>query len=161
MMKKTLLSIMTMAILASSTAAYSNAVTKDITVEATIPASFSMSDDAGKAIESAPLKMTPDADNKGSYIITKPVRFTGNGKGLTITMNKEFKLVESTGAIKEFTDIELKLDSQDLTLRNQVKLGQDKLGQSVNLVISGKEPDHAMEGETYSGTLQLKLEADA
>ncbi|MGP6381165.1 CS1 type fimbrial major subunit [Yersinia bercovieri] len=158
MMKKTLLSIMTMAILASSTVAYSNPVTKDIKVEATIPTLFSMSDNQGTAIEATPpLRMVHDAD-KGVYTITKVVKLNGNGGDLKVSMTKELELIELKSG-RKFTHIELKLDSAELKFGVPMKFEKGKFNQDVNLVISGKEPVGAVGGETYSGTLKLTLEA--
>ncbi|CNF64259.1 alpha-related fimbriae minor subunit 1 [Yersinia bercovieri] len=158
-MKKTLLSIMTMAILASSTAAYSNAVTKDIIVEATIPATLDMTDAQGKAINITPLKMVHDPDN-GAYTITQPVRFRGNGDGLKVTMTEELKLEEKITK-KDFGKIDLKLGTHDLKVGEVIDFGNDDLNKDVNLVISGKTPIDAVGGDTYSGTLKLTLEPNS
>ncbi|WP_186369533.1 CS1 type fimbrial major subunit [Yersinia bercovieri] len=157
-MKKTLLSIMTMAILASSTAAYSNAVTKDITVEATIPAIFSMNDDKGEAIEAATLKMVQDTTNKDTYKITKAVRLSGSGGDLKVSVAEELQLVEAKSG-RKFSEIKLELDSRELKSGTPIKFEKSKFNQDVNLVISGKEPVGAVGGETYSGILKLTLEA--
>ncbi|WP_145494962.1 CS1 type fimbrial major subunit [Yersinia bercovieri] len=159
MMKKTLLSIMAMAILASSTAAYSNPVTKEITVQATIPAIFSMNDDKGGPIETVPLKMVHDAD-KGVYTITKAVQLSGNGGDLKVSVAEELQLVETKSG-RKFSEIKLELDSTELKSGTPIKFEKSKFNQDVNLVISGKEPVDAVGGETYSGTLKLTLEADS
>lgn len=159
MMKKTLLSIMTMAILASSTAAYSNPVNKEIKVEATIPALFSMDDAQGKAIEDAPLIMKHDATSN-AYIITKSVKLNGNSAKLQVTMTHAFKLVDGLNT-KEFVLNTPTLGGKDLVLNNAVEFTKGEFDKNMDLVISGKEPADALGGETYTGTLKLKLETGA
>ncbi len=158
-MKKTLLSIMTMAILASSTAAYSNAVTKNIIVEATIPATLDMTDALGEAINTTPLKMVHDPDND-AYTMTQPVKFKGNGDGLKVTMIEQLKL-EEKATKKDFGKIDLKLGLHNLEAGRAIELGKDDLNKDVDLVISGKAPIGAEGGETYSGTLKLTLEPNS
>ncbi|CNI78272.1 CS1 type fimbrial major subunit [Yersinia bercovieri] len=160
-MKKTLLSIMTMAILASSTAAYSNAVTKDITVEATIPSLFNITSTDGTPLELATLKMGQNlAGAAGDYIITHPIKLRANGDGIKITVAENLELKE-TKANKVFTNIAVKLNDTPLATNNPIDILKGNIEDNYELVISGKQPDNANTGEVYSGTLKLKLEPNS
>ncbi|CFQ40235.1 alpha-related fimbriae minor subunit 1 [Yersinia bercovieri] len=160
-MKKTLLSIMTMAILASSTAAYSNAVTKDIIVEATIPSLFNITSSNGAPLEQSTLKMKQDpAGVVGDYIITYPIKLRANGDGMKITVTENFEL-KDTNVNKAFTNIAVKLNDVPLVTNNHIEILKGNIGDDHELVISGTQPDGAESGEVYQGTLKLKLEPNS
>lgn len=158
-MKKTLLSIITMATLVGSMAAYAAPIEKDIPVSATINGVMSLTDDNGTDINA--LTLDYDSIDK-KHTLAQPIKITSNtGNKVNVVVKEALVLAEKDDASKVFSGVEVKLGNEVLAV-NQMK--DFKLISSVfeaDLSITAKQPDDAVSGEVYSGTLSLSIEATA
>ncbi|WP_019080162.1 CS1 type fimbrial major subunit [Yersinia enterocolitica] len=153
-MKKTLLSIMTMAILASGIA---NADTKqiDITVTAEVPAKINLTKIDG--IDLIPTQVLGRHEHK------ETISLSGNSAKIKVNLAKSFTLTHSTEKNVTFKTHEVVLGG--LPLQGGL-LGKIAIDQTyaltankadLELVISADEPTSHKSG-IYSGTLELQIE---
>lgn len=159
MMKKTLLSIMTVVALASSTISYAQPFEKDIPVTAEINGSISMTKDTGAALND----ITLDYDhtkNNGSYEYTENITIESNtGSKVNIKLRNPLVLeADTNGPVKVFDDVVVKLGSAELNGAgvNFNLSAHNQLNRA--LTIKAKKPATALSGEIYIGTLQLTIE---
>ncbi|WP_145515098.1 CS1 type fimbrial major subunit [Yersinia massiliensis] len=161
MMKKTLLSMMAMTALFSATFASAAAgpVSKDITVEAKIVDTLTLTKSNGAKLEN--IKLGYDfAKNDGSYTNTTGIKIivTDTKTKVKIKLAEDFKLVDSTDATKEFTDYSVMLLGTNITTADK-KFDMAAKQLEGDLTITAKQP--AVAAGTYSGTLKLVLESEA
>ncbi|HEO0715535.1 TPA: hypothetical protein U5E38_000033 [Yersinia enterocolitica] len=159
-MKKTLLSIMTMAILASGSASAAP-VEKDIAVEAEVVAAIKVSKDNGRALDS--IKMTYDAvKNDGHFNHIEKIKFASiGGTKIKVSLREAFEMNNNANT-KKFTDHKIDIDGQELIYgagEETFNLANREF--SGDLKIQAKQPADAVDGEIYSGVLKLALEAEA
>ncbi|AIN18364.1 CS1 type fimbrial major subunit [Yersinia rochesterensis] len=161
MMKKTLLSIMTVAILASSTIAHALPFDKDIPVTAEINGSISMTKGNGDPFNN--IAMDYDhVSNDGTYEYTENVKIASNtGARVNIKLRNPLVLEgDADGPVKTFNDVVVQLGRTQLNGAGaSFALG---VHNEINhaLTIRAKKPAEALSGETYTGTLQLTIEDD-
>ncbi|WP_145488828.1 CS1 type fimbrial major subunit [Yersinia aleksiciae] len=162
MMKKTLLSIMTVAALISSASVYSAVSNKTIQVEAEIPGMITITkaddSDIGDIIS-----LVPDTTNAGYYTHSEDIKISNNADGhpsVNISINDDFKLNHTVDVGKTFTDLSVKLDNRTLSDTKE-RFNIDDVNGSVALVITGKPPIGSTEGEKYQGVLKLTIESVA
>lgn len=150
MMKKTLLSIMTIAVLVSSATAAADSITKDIIVNAEIPSILSVTGVNG--VDIAPVVLEQDAiANDGSYKGSRTLVLGSNdGDKLNVNLTEVFTLKSGD---KVFKNISVKLSDMDLS----TAVVQTDTG-NAELVITGNTPDDAAGGEKYTGTLKINFE---
>ena len=160
MMKKTLLSIMTMAALLSATSvSAAGPVSKDITVEAKITEVITLTKANNSRLDN--IKLTYDVDkNDGSYTNSTDIKImvTNSDPKVNIKLAEEFKLIDSSG-LKKFTDHSVTLGGQKITTANTNFDLEGNQSFSGSLIINAKQPVGAV--GTYSGTLKLVLESEA
>ncbi|CRY56020.1 MULTISPECIES: CS1 type fimbrial major subunit [Yersinia] len=161
MMKKTLLSIMAMTALVSATFASAAAgpVSKDITVEAKIVDTLTLTKSNGAKLEN--IKLGYDfAKNDGSYTNTTGVKIilTNTDSKINIKLAEDFELVSTAGGNDKFTDYSVTLHGEDLTTADKRFDIAAKQFEG-DLTITAKQP--AVAAGTYSGTLKLVLESGA
>lgn len=156
MMKKTLLSIMAMAVLASSTVAHSKDVVIPVEAEV-LPVLGFVDATTLSPITLVKLEKHPALPNQ--HVIKMPaILHTNDGdKRATITMKNPLRLVNSDGdelttKMVEFAREEL---STRATLFNSVEVNQ---AQDLNIIV--EEPPAAKTG-SYTGSLELILESRA
>jgi hypothetical protein len=161
-MKKTLISIITLAALASS-GVYAKSAEQKIEVEAEILSTVEVKD-AGTGGALGKLTMGYDtALGDGNYNLSKPIQISSiNGyKKVKLTLAKEFELVENNGTGKKFDNAGVMMDgividqnsSHTVDLNNGIA---DKV-----IVIAGKANQDALDGEVYAGTVNLVMEPQA
>ena len=159
-MKKTLLSIMTMAILASGSA---NAVPvdKDIIVEAKVVTAIKVTKDNGHVLDTVKMKYDP-VQNDGNFTYTEKIKFASiGGTKIKISLREAFEM-NDTSNTKKFTDYKIDIDGDELTHTGGVKtFGLTNQKFSGDLNINAKQPADAADGEVYNGVLKLALEAEA
>ncbi|CNK28482.1 CS1 type fimbrial major subunit [Yersinia aldovae] len=160
-MKKTLLSIVTMAILASSSV-YAASVNKDIDVEVEVLSSVKMTSPTG--VEIKQLKLDYDTTlGDGNYNISQPIEISSiNGYNkVKLRLAEEFKLEESSGTGKEFTAVGVMVGGLaiDHTTDQTINLANGKANQV--LTVAGKASVDALDGEVYTGTVKLVMEPSA
>ncbi|WP_145577528.1 CS1 type fimbrial major subunit [Yersinia mollaretii] len=153
MMKKTLLSIMTMAALVSSTTA--TAETKDIIVSAEIPHVITVQKNGGGDVDRITLE--PGFGNAPAdvYGASENIAIRNGGADIKVNIVGDFKLQSLTApGEREFTELTVILGGEQLKGNdaNKIKSG------NIELVIHGKKPSEAIAEEKYSGTLKLNLE---
>ncbi|CNF35325.1 alpha-related fimbriae minor subunit 1 [Yersinia mollaretii] len=156
MMKKTLLSIMTMAALVSSATA--TAETKDIIVSAEIPSVITVKKSSGGDIDSIKLASVPGSTDK--YEAKEKIKAHNNGEAVKVRVRSNLELTSTKYPEKKFDELSVTLGghmlSDVIALPVELKDGAD-----TELVITGKSPAGAETGDTYSGTLELSLETDS
>ncbi|EEQ09950.1 hypothetical protein ymoll0001_36980 [Yersinia mollaretii ATCC 43969] len=153
MMKKTLLSIMTMAALVSSATA--TAETKNIIVSAEIPHVITMQKNGGGDVDRITLE--PGFGNAPAdvYGASENIAIRNGGADIKVNIVGDFKLQSLTApGEREFTELTVILGGEQLKGNdaNKIKSG------NIELVIHGKKPSEAIAEEKYSGTLKLNLE---
>ncbi|ELI8099173.1 TPA: hypothetical protein PXN07_002262 [Yersinia enterocolitica] len=160
-MKKTLLSIMTMAILASGSASAA-AVEKDITVEAKIITAIKVSKDNGRALDSVKMVYDP-IKNDGHFSHVEKIKLSSiGGTKIKVSLREAFEMNDANNT-KKFTDYKIDIDGEELTHTGGTKtfvLANNKEF-SGDLKIQAKQPVGAVDGDVYSGVLKLALEAEA
>lgn len=156
-MKKTLLSIITMATLVGSMVAYAAPMEKEIPVSVTINGVMSLTDD--KDVDISSLTLGYDAIDK-KHTLIQPIKITSNtGNKVSFTVKEALTLTEEVDGSKVFKEAEVKLGNQKLTTG---QAGVFQLTGTVfekTLSITAEQPDDAESGEVYSGTLKLSIEA--
>lgn len=162
-MKKTLLSIMTMAILASGSANAAETMIIDVTAE--IPAELSLTKANNAALDSAKLVSTATA---GEYQYKEQIKIKGNStdRNFDVQITTPFSLVHSTDKGTEFGIKAIKLGTNDLQTTNNThgvfqyskSTGADEA--ELELVISATEPATKKPG-TYNGVLLLEIAESA
>ncbi|MGT3206064.1 CS1 type fimbrial major subunit [Yersinia enterocolitica] len=159
-MKKTLLSIMTMAILASGSASAAP-VEKDIAVEAKVVTAIKVSKDNGRALDS--IKMTYDAvKNDGHFENIEKIKFASiGGTKIKVSLREAFEMNDNSNT-KKFTDYKIDIGGEELIYGGAEK-SFDLVNQefSGDLKIQAKQPADAVDGEVYNGVLKLAVEAEA
>lgn len=153
MMKKTLLSIMTMAALVSSTTA--TAETKDIIVSAEIPHVITVQKNGGGNIDLIKLEPSFEGASSDVYGASENIAIRNGGADIKVNIVGDFKLQSLTApGEREFTELTVILGGEQLKGNdaNKIKSG------NIELVIHGKKPSEAIAEEKYSGTLKLNLE---
>lgn len=162
-MKKTLLSIITMATLASSTV-YAQPVNKDISVTAEINGLITMKKANGDDLREIALDYD-NIKNDGTYVYSQNIKIVSN-TGSKVKINLRSPLViESDGSgfgglAKEFEDTVVKLGNTELKLTaKSFTLVNNEVDRSLS--ISAKKPATALSGEVYTGTLELVIEDEA
>ncbi|MEY4921588.1 MAG: hypothetical protein RLY17_305 [Pseudomonadota bacterium] len=160
-MKKTLISIITLAALASSSV-YAKSVEQDIQVSAEILSTVKMSDPAGGAL--APLKLDYDtALADGTYNLSKPIQISSiNGyKKVKLTLAEEFKLVETNGTAKEFARAAVMIDHMPIGHNSSHTVDLNNGTADKVITIAAKANQDALDGEVYAGTVKLVMEPQA
>ncbi|HDL7733205.1 CS1 type fimbrial major subunit [Yersinia enterocolitica] len=158
-MKKTLLSIVTIAILASSSA---NAapVEKDIAIEATVVSVIKLTKDSGSELDTIKMAYDP-VKNDGHFTHTEQIKFTSLG-GTKIKVSLSQPLLMNGPQGKTFSDYKIEIANQEVTFMGPPKIfnlvGNDFSG---DLNVSAKQPKNASDGEVYKGVLKLSIEAEA
>ncbi|CFQ49645.1 CS1 type fimbrial major subunit [Yersinia aleksiciae] len=161
MMKKTLLSIMTVAALISSASVYSQTVDKNIQVEAEIPGMITITKSGGGVIPT--LKLLPVENGAKKYTVSEDIQIVNNFNNDTkvkISINGDFALTESVDKVKVFSGLEVKLKDTILTNAGNEFLLAD-VNNSVKLAITGESPDNVLSEERYTGELKLTVESVA
>ncbi|MGE4801164.1 CS1 type fimbrial major subunit [Yersinia hibernica] len=160
-MKKTLLSIVTMAALVSSAAVYAQALEKNIQVEAEVHSVVSMNKADGTPIDK--IKLNYDVQNNdGTYTHTENIKIkSATANKVNISMPDTFELKDKDGN-HEFTDHKVTLGGKDM--KPSLKAVSFDLDTASNdtdldLVISAKQPDSAPAG-IYSGIVKLVIEEE-
>lgn len=172
MMKKTLLSIITMAIVTSSTAYAAHSVQKDIVVEAEIVEPLILTKADGSPLNS--LKLLPDLeytrmqssgpnrDPRGSqdpiYLgVRQAVKITANqGAKVKISLAEDFDML-NTG--RKSLSPSVYIDNLKLDFGKSHKLMLDNKAQTSELRVVGAPPRDAEAGEKYTGILKLVMES--
>ncbi|QHB34563.1 pilus assembly protein [Yersinia canariae] len=158
-MKKTLLSIITVAVLASSTIVHAQPLDRDIPVTAEINGSISMTKINGDAFNNIAMEYD-HAKNDGTYEYIEPIKITSNtGTKVNIKLRNPLVLEgDSGGAVKTFDDVVVRLGQSQLGVGG-VNFSLDNNNEMNRaLTIRAKKPADALSGETYTGTLQLTIE---
>ncbi|CQD38394.1 CS1 type fimbrial major subunit [Yersinia mollaretii] len=156
MMKKTLLSIMTMAALVSSvTATAVESMEKSIIVSAEIPHVITMQKNGGGDVDRITLE--PGFGNAPAdvYGASENIAIRNGGADIKVNIVGDFKLKSLTApGEREFTELTVILGGEQLKGNdaNKIKSG------NIELMIHGKKPSEAIAEEKYSGTLKLNLE---
>ncbi|CNI52626.1 alpha-related fimbriae minor subunit 1 [Yersinia frederiksenii] len=160
-MKKTLLSIITMATLVGSMAAYAKSVTKDIPVSVEIEGVITLADDKDNDFSTDGLKLTYDTAEK-KHTLSQAIKITSNTGGkVIIGVRQTLELIERDDASKKFDNVKVSIGDVDLTNLNKSDFALTNNMFEGNLNITGGQPDGVLAGEVYSGTLQLGIEASA
>ncbi|HEN3280360.1 TPA: hypothetical protein U5D21_002193 [Yersinia enterocolitica] len=164
-MKKTLLSMMTMAILASGSAYAAENIDIDVTAEIPNKLAITKNDDT----ELKDIKLTATPGSPGEYRYVQPIKITGNNsanKNFGISITKPLSLVHNVDSAVTFDINTVSLGSYNLqtttNLVNTVHYPKDPTTHTVelDLVIVAQEPKAQNPG-TYSGTLSLQIEETA
>ncbi len=156
-MKKTLLSIITMATLVGSMAAYAAPMEKEIPVSVTINGVMSLTDD--KDVDISSLTLGYDVIDK-KHTLIQPIKITSNtGNKVNVVVNEALVLAEKDDTSKVFSGVEVKLGDEVLTLNRVKDFELIASAFKADLSITAKQPDDAVSGEVYSGTLKLSIEA--
>ncbi|CNI35303.1 alpha-related fimbriae minor subunit 1 [Yersinia massiliensis] len=159
MMKKTLLSIISMAALLNVTTTHAAPLEKNITVEAEIVDVIKLTKTNGTKLDN--IKLNYDyTGNDGYYTNTTGVKIilTNTDSKINIKLAEDFELVSTAGGNDKFTNYSVTLDGKDITtVNNKFDMAAKQL--EGNLTITAKQP--AVAAGTYSGTLKLVLESEA
>ncbi|MDN0119110.1 CS1 type fimbrial major subunit [Yersinia frederiksenii] len=159
-MKKTLLSIITMATLVGSMAAYADPLEKEIPVSATINGEIIISSNGGAPFGNDTLELEYNSADK-KHTFEELISIESNtGDYINVTYKDGLTLQESiSGNSKEFKNVTVKLAGQKLIIDKAEKFNliSNKLENKLN--ITAEQPDDAKENEIYSGTLKLSIEA--
>ncbi|WP_145509066.1 CS1 type fimbrial major subunit [Yersinia alsatica] len=156
-MKKTLLSIITMATLVGSMAAYSAPMEKEITVSATINGVMDLTDENGKGIDA--LNLEYDAIGK-KHSLTLPIKITSNtGNKVNVIVKEELVLAEKDNTDKVFSGVEVKLGDEVLSVNKAQDFSLTSTAFETDLSITAEQPSDAVSGEFYTGALKLSIEA--
>ncbi|OVZ86701.1 hypothetical protein CBW58_21605 [Yersinia frederiksenii] len=159
-MKKTLLSIITMAALVGSMAAYAAPIEKDIPVSATINGEIIILNSEGAPFGNDTLELKYNSADKEHTFEERISIESNTGDSINITYKDGLILQEKTsGDNKEFKSVTVKLAGKTLTVDQAQKfdLAANKFEDTLN--ITAEQPDNAKENEVYSGTLKLSIEA--
>lgn len=159
MMKKTLLSIMTMAALVSSTTATAVGETKEITVSAEIPHEITMKKSNGEDIKK--IELVPDNNSSATYGATESILIGSHGQDVKVNLVEDFELTSATDSSNSFTDLKVTMDGTELATTPQKIEGSSSNNIAMQLIIVGKAPSTSKGGEKYTGVLKLNLEPDA
>ncbi|WP_186367822.1 CS1 type fimbrial major subunit [Yersinia kristensenii] len=168
MMKKTLLSIITVATLLGSVSVYAQPLNKDIQVEAEIHSSISLSKANGSALND--IKLSYDAgQNNGTYTHSENIKIQATNAGkIKIALAEALSLENGTNI--PFTNHQVTLGGKSmlppvLLLGNNRPINQffDLVGNEtvLELKISAQEPQGAAAGEIYSGVARFIVEETA
>lgn len=156
-MKKTLLSIITMATLVGSMAAYADPIETDIPVSVTINGMMKLTDNKDGKIDL--LALGYDADNK-NYTLSQPIKITSNiGNNINFAVREALTLTEKANGDKVFQNVEVKLGGQKLTANQPATFALAGTVFEDTLSITAEQPGDAVSGETYTGDLKLSIEA--
>ncbi|CNK67200.1 alpha-related fimbriae minor subunit 1 [Yersinia frederiksenii] len=159
-MKKTLLSIITMATLVGSMAAYSAPIEKEIPVRAVINGEITISDTDGSSFGGSELELVYNAIDK-KHTFEEVIKIESNtGNSVNVTYKDGLTLQEdSSGNSKKFKNVMVKLGDQELTIDQPLNFifAANKLENTLN--ITAEQPDNAVADEVYSGVLKLSIEA--
>ncbi|WP_145566992.1 CS1 type fimbrial major subunit [Yersinia aleksiciae] len=161
MMKKTLLSIMTVAALISSASVYSAVSNKTIQVEAEIPRMITITKSGGGVIRT--LKLLPVENDATKYTASEDIKILDNSNNdpkVKISINRDFALTESVNQVKAFTGLEVKLEDTILTDAG-AEFSLADVNTSVKLTITGESPVNGVSEERYTGDLKLTIESVA
>ncbi|CNH25141.1 CS1 type fimbrial major subunit [Yersinia pekkanenii] len=163
-MKKTLLSIITMAVFSSSSA-YAQPLNKDIHVETEIHSKVSLS----KANDSELNNITLSYDtnnNDGTHTHQENIKIKASGANkVKIALLEDFSL--KNGKNDTFTHHLITIDGKQLQSPVNILGGARQLNQFFDLInneailelkISAKEPQGAVAGEIYSGIAKFVIE---
>lgn len=156
MMKKTLLSIMTLAALVSSATA--TAETKDIIVSAEIPSVITVQKSIGGDIDSIKLASVPGSASE--YEAKEKITFRNGGTSVKVGVRSDLALVSQDDVSRSFEELVVTLDGHAMSAAMLMPIAFDD-SKDVELLIKGKSPAGAKVGETYAGKLELTLEPDA
>ncbi|AJJ11490.1 CS1 type fimbrial major subunit [Yersinia rohdei] len=158
-MKKTLLSIMTVAALACSTVVSAQPVNKDISVTAEVNGAITMKKSNGDALNNISLEYNY-TDNNGMYEYAENVTIASNtGAKVNIKLRSPLVLEgDASGEIKTFDDVVVRLGRIDLNEAGKTFALDASNEINGALTIKAKKPAEALSGETYTGTLQLAIE---
>ncbi len=162
-MKKTLLSIMTMAILASGSA-YAQPLNKDISVSAEVHSNVSLEKAIGGNLNNIDLKYDVNSNN-GTHNFNEQIKIqaTGGVNRVKVALLEDFSLENGNN---KFTDHSISIGGKVLqspvamlgTLQPINRFFDLANGEvTLELIISAKEPKNAPAG-VYSGTAKLVIE---
>ncbi|AKF40010.1 TPA: pilus assembly protein [Yersinia enterocolitica] len=159
-MKKTLLSIMTMAALASSTVVCAVPMHKDIPITAEIHSSISVTKNGGDQLNNIELAYDSIA-NDGTFEYTEDITIQSNsGSKVRIKLREPLTIENDQGALKGFDDIIVRIGGTELATVDKTFLLNGHNQTNNKLVIRAKKPGDAVSGEIYTGTLALAIEDD-
>ncbi|CNJ22936.1 hypothetical protein [Yersinia vastinensis] len=171
-MKKILLSVMTIAILSTSTITHSLPLDKYIDVTAEVPSTVKITKANGGALSRLHLARGDD----GVHSLSENVLITVNGgTGVNIKLGSPLDLVKGAsisrmpgGNIgmeypferdsKRFIEHHVTIAEKELDTLDYIQLKAADISTAIPLVITAAEPDDARGGEVYTGILHLVLE---
>ncbi|AHM76247.2 CS1 type fimbrial major subunit [Yersinia hibernica] len=167
MMKKTLLSIVTMAALVSSTAVYAQPLEKNIQVEAEIHSVVSMNKADGTPLDK--IKLNYDVQNNdGTYTHTENIKIkSATANKIKVSTAENFLLSDKNGN-GGFTNHKVMLGGKEILYigaLNATGMGTANFGLDANheadldLVISAKQIENPPAG-IYSGIVKLVIEEE-
>lgn len=165
-MKKTLFSIMTMAILASGSA-NAESLDKNIDIKAEVQSKLSMGKALGGEINDIDLKYDVNSMD-GTYTHKEQIKIKANGGAnkVKVALLEDFSLANGND---KFTDHSISMGGKILQSPAYLLGALRPINQffdlangevSLELIMSAKEPKNATPG-TYIGTIKLKIEEDA
>ncbi|HDL7751087.1 TPA: fimbrial assembly protein [Yersinia enterocolitica] len=160
-MKKTLLSMMTMAILASGSAYAVTTVEQEIIVEAEIAPLISLTKSSGTPLSQTNKLDYDIATNNGIHSLTLPIKIAvnDNTSKVNVRLVKEFTL-EHVSNGKLFSDSKVFLDGRELSHVNDRIYNLAAFELNADLKISAKQPAGAVGGEQYSGIAHIMIESE-
>ncbi|WP_145520792.1 CS1 type fimbrial major subunit [Yersinia mollaretii] len=168
MMKKTLLSIITMAIVTSSTAYAAHSVQKDIVIEVEIAESLILTKADGSPLNSLKLDYKPDrwtaTSSEGGMMVydpeltvIQPVKITtSQGAKVKVSLAEEFYMSDIKGE-NELLYPDVYIGGQQLSFEENTELALDNKA-TTTLEISA-EPEDVKPGDKYTGVLKLVMES--
>ncbi|EKN5090236.1 TPA: hypothetical protein PXJ58_003806 [Yersinia enterocolitica] len=159
-MKKTLLSIMTMAILASGSA-YAQPLNKDISVSAEVHSNISLDKATGGDLNNIDLKYDVNS-NDGTHTFNEQIKIQASGgvNRIKVALLEDFTLENGNN---QFTNHSISIGGKILqspvALFGPINQFFDLANGDVTLelIMSAKEPKNAPAG-VYSGTAKLVIE---
>ncbi|CNL03005.1 alpha-related fimbriae minor subunit 1 [Yersinia frederiksenii] len=170
-MKKILLSVMTIAILSTSTVTHSLPLDKYIDVFAEIPSRIEIIQANGRDLESLHLERGDD----GVHSLSESVLISvSGGTGVNIKLGSPLNLVKEPrytnennigspvirdiGLSKRFIEHHVTIAEKELGTLDYIQLKAADIDTAIPLVITAKEPANVRGGEVYVGKLHLVLE---
>ncbi|RXA94934.1 MULTISPECIES: hypothetical protein [Yersinia] len=178
-MKKILLSVMTIAILSTSTVTHSLPLDKYIDVFAEIPSRIEIIQANGRDLESLHLERGDDGVHSlsesvlisvsggtgvniklGSPLnLVKEPRYTNeNNIGSPVIRDIGSPVIRDIGPSKRFIEHHVTIAEKELGTLDYIQLKAADIDTAIPLVITAKEPANVRGGEVYVGKLHLVLE---
>ncbi|EEQ09951.1 hypothetical protein ymoll0001_36990 [Yersinia mollaretii ATCC 43969] len=167
MMKKTLLSIITMAIVTSNTAYAAHFVQKDIVVEAEIVEPLILTKADGSTFNNIQLEYKPEKWNGiGSHLVFSPAKLTvkqpikiiaNQGARVKLSLAENFYMAGANGENDRlYPDVFID-DNMLQGVDDDYEFTPDNRVQELRL--ETEVPDNAKSGDKYTGVLKLLMES--